>query len=152
MMRNLIYSKNKMPYGLKDTDIQRIKQVFAPYSEVERVVLYGSRAKGNFKPASDIDLTLYGEKLTLTLQYKIENDLDDLLLPYKMDVSIFHRISNPDLTDHINRIGQVFMKKSRHWRNDQFPFANNLDAFALYCYTAVRCFPLSLPLQMLRTG
>ncbi|OAV71588.1 putative nucleotidyltransferase [Bacteroidales bacterium Barb4] len=111
MMRNLIYSKNKMPYGLKDTDIQRIKQVFASYSEVERVVLYGSRAKGNFKPASDIDLTLYGEKLTLTLQYKIENDLDDLLLPYKMDVSIFHRISNPDLTDHINRIGQVFHEK-----------------------------------------
>jgi type I restriction enzyme S subunit len=101
-----------MQYGLKDTDIQKIKQVFALYGEIKQVVIYGSRAKGNYKPSSDIDLTLKGKKLNLTLQYKIENDLDDLLLPYKMDVSIFHQLSNSDLIEHINRVGKVFYQKN----------------------------------------
>ncbi|GHT35016.1 hypothetical protein AGMMS49574_23530 [Bacteroidia bacterium] len=100
-----------MHYGLKETDIEQIREVLASYSEVEQAILYGSRAKGNFKPASDIDLTLKGNLLNLTIQYKIENDLDDLLLPYKMDISIFHQISNPDLVDHINRVGQVLYER-----------------------------------------
>ncbi|KAA6321010.1 hypothetical protein EZS27_029289 [termite gut metagenome] len=100
-----------MQYGLKDTDIQKIKQVFASYKEIEQVVIYGSRAKGNYKLASDIDLTLKGEGLDLALQYRIEDDLDDLLLPYKMDISIFRRISNLDLIEHINRFGKVFYIK-----------------------------------------
>jgi predicted nucleotidyltransferase len=76
------------------------------------VVIYGSRAKGTFKPASDIDLTLLGEKLNLTIQYKIENDLDDLMLPYLFDISIFNQISNTDLVEHINRVGIVFFERS----------------------------------------
>jgi type I restriction enzyme S subunit len=100
-----------MQYGLKDTDIQKIRQVFTSYKEIKQVVIYGSRAKGNYKPISDIDLTLEGEGLNLTLQYRIEDDLDDLLLPYKMDVSIFCQISNPDLIEHINQVGKVFYKK-----------------------------------------
>ncbi len=76
------------------------------------MVIYGSRAKGTFKPASDIDLTLLGEKLNLTIQYKIENDLDDLMLPYLFDISIFNQISNTDLVEHINRVGIVFFERS----------------------------------------
>jgi type I restriction enzyme S subunit len=100
-----------MLYGLKETDIQKIEQVFASHKEVEQAIIYGSRAKGNYKPASDIDLTLMGEGLDLTLQYRIEDDLDDLLLPYKMDVSVFRQITNTDLIGHINRFGKVFYKK-----------------------------------------
>ncbi|GHU76850.1 hypothetical protein FACS189415_4450 [Bacteroidia bacterium] len=95
-----------MHYGLKETDIEQIREVLASYSEVVQAILYGSRAKGNFKPASDIDLTLKGNLLNLTIQYKIEN-----VLPYKMDISIFHQISNPDLVDHINRVGQVLYER-----------------------------------------
>jgi type I restriction enzyme S subunit len=100
-----------MQYGLKDTDIQKIRQVLASYKEVEQAVIYGSRAKGNYKPASDIDLTLMGEGLDLRLQYRIEDDLDDLLLPYKMDVSVFCLIANTDLIGHIERVGKVFYKR-----------------------------------------
>lgn len=97
-----------MKFGLKESDIELIKKVFSNYPEVEKVILYGSRAKGTYKPASDIDLTLLGDKLNLTTLQKIEIDLDDLLLPYFFDVSIFNQISNPDLVEHIERVGVNF--------------------------------------------
>jgi predicted nucleotidyltransferase len=78
------------------------------HPEIEKAILFGSRAKGNYKPASDIDLTLVGDDLTLTIQQTIENELDDLLLPYKFDISIYHTISSKELLDHIERIGQLF--------------------------------------------
>lgn len=98
-----------MQFGLSNEDIDKIKVVFAKFPEIERVIIYGSRAKGNYKPSSDIDLTLVGEKLTLSLLQSLENDMDDLLLPYKFDISILHQISNPDLLNHIERVGKEFI-------------------------------------------
>ncbi|NKI27887.1 nucleotidyltransferase domain-containing protein [Arenibacter sp. 6A1] len=92
-------------YGLEQEDIDNMNSVFGNCPEVEKAILYGSRAKGNYKPYSDIDITLVGPALTLSLLFEIETALDDLLLPYKMDISIFHKIENKDLIDHINRIG-----------------------------------------------
>lgn len=80
-----------MRYGLKEQTISAIQKVFAKYPQVYSSVLYGSRAKGNFRPNSDIDFTLK-EDLSLKLLFKIERDLDDLMLPYKMDVSLFEKI------------------------------------------------------------
>jgi len=99
-----------MQYGLKATAIEQIKSVFSRHSQVECVILYGSRAMGNFKKGSDIDFTLKGEDLSLSLVHKIEIELDDLLLPYTFDISIFGQISNMDLVEHINRAGVVFYK------------------------------------------
>jgi len=99
-------------YGLKDIHINKIQSVFANYSNIEKAILYGSRAIGNFRNGSDIDLTLIGENLDLSSLFKIENDIDDLLLPYKTDISIFQKIENPELVDHINRVGKVFYEKS----------------------------------------
>lgn len=95
-------------YGLKDDTIEKIRGVFAKYSQVRKVVLYGSRAKGNYKAGSDVDLTLYGQALDLSVANKISNDIDDLLLPYSFDISIFEQIANCDLVEHINRVGIVF--------------------------------------------
>lgn len=94
--------------GLSDSDIKKIHSVFYLHPEIEKAILFGSRAKGNYKPASDIDLTLIGDNLTLTIQQKIENELDDLLLPYKFDISIYHTISSNELVNHIKKVGQVF--------------------------------------------
>jgi predicted nucleotidyltransferase len=92
--------------GLTAEELQRIRAVFSSYQQVEKVVLYGSRAMGNFKPASDIDLTLMGKGIDLSLQTTIEFELDDLMLPYKFDVSIYDRIINPKFLDHIDRVGK----------------------------------------------
>lgn len=101
-----------MQYGLKPEVIEQIIGVFAAHPEVEQALLYGSRAKGTHRPASDIDLCLKGEKLTLPLLLKIGNELDDLLLPYKIDLSIHHELDNPDLIEHIQRVGVVFYRKT----------------------------------------
>lgn len=100
-----------MPYGLKEKHINAIHSVFEHYPEIEKAILYGSRAKGNYRNGSDIDITLKGEHLTLSLLFAIETVLDDLLLPYKIDLSIYHKIENPDLIEHINRVGLTFYLK-----------------------------------------
>jgi len=101
-------------YGLGPEVIKKINFVFQGFEEVEAVILYGSRAKGNFKPGSDIDLTLKGKNIDLHLLNKICLELDDLLLPYIFDVSIFHQISNSDLINHILRVGKSFYSKCSH--------------------------------------
>lgn len=100
-------------YGLEQKDIQKINTVFNKLTTIEKAILYGSRAKGNYKPYSDIDLTLIGKSLTLNEQFTIETELDDLLLPYKIDLSIYHKIENQDLIDHIDRIGKVFYERTQ---------------------------------------
>ena len=99
--------------GLDNLDIKKIQSVFNLHPEIEKAILFGSRAKGNYKPASDIDLTLVGNDLTLTIQQTIENELDDLLLPYKFDVSIYHTISSNELLNHIERVGQLFFQNEK---------------------------------------
>jgi predicted nucleotidyltransferase len=101
-----------MKYGLKDSTIEKICAVLARYPPVEKAVLYGSRAKGNYKNGSDIDLTLYGgADLTLSVLYKIMDELDDLLLPHTIDLSIFSTIGDSDVVEHIRRVGVTFYEK-----------------------------------------
>ena len=66
---------------------------------------------GNFRFNSDIDLTLIGKKLSLTEIFQIENELDDLLLPYHIDLSLFHQIDNPELVRHIEEQGKILYQK-----------------------------------------
>jgi len=100
-----------LKFGLKQATIDKINRVFSAHPQIEQVILYGSRAKGNYRNGSDIDLTIKGEGVTLSQLLKIETELDDLLLPYKIDLSLLHQIDDPDLIDHIRRVGIVFYEK-----------------------------------------
>ena len=102
-----------MNHGLTSETVDRIRSVLARFSDVEKAVLYGSRAKGNYKPGSDVDLTLFGSGLNATILSRINSALDDLLLPQKIDISIFAKISHADLIDHIRRVGVVLYEKQR---------------------------------------
>ncbi len=97
-----------LKYGLPLSAIDKICAVFAKFSEIEKAVLYGSRAKGNFKTGSDIDLTLFGEKLNSSLNGTIAEALDDLLLPYMIDLSIYAELNHAELREHIDRVGIIF--------------------------------------------
>jgi predicted nucleotidyltransferase len=99
-------------FGLDSKTIQKICAVLARHPRVDQAILYGSRAKGNYKRGSDIDLTLRGgSDLNLRVLYQIMDELDDLLLPYTIDVSIFNRIDDPDVVDHIRRVGVTFYER-----------------------------------------
>ena len=95
-------------HGLPDHVVQKIRSIFQNYPEINRVILYGSRAIKNYKPGSDIDLCIEAKHLNLTQLLKIENQLDDLLLPWKIDLSLKHTIDNPALLHHINDVGVDF--------------------------------------------
>jgi predicted nucleotidyltransferase len=97
--------------GLKPNTTAKINAVFARYPQIERVTLYGSRAKGNYRPGSDIDLTISSETMTLSQLLKLENALDDLLLPYKIDLSLRHLITNTNLLADIDRVGVAFYER-----------------------------------------
>ena len=100
-----------MKYGLSERTIEQICAALAKYPAVDRAVLYGSRAKGNYKPGSDIDLTLYGTSLTPGLCATIAESLDDLLLPYTIDLSVFAELKHPELEAHIQRVGVAFYER-----------------------------------------
>jgi len=99
-------------HGLPAETVAKIREVLSRFPEVEKAVLYGSRAKGDARPGSDIDLALFGSRLDQNKVGQIDDALDDLLLPYRFDLSIFARITHPDLLEHIRRVGVALYGKT----------------------------------------
>jgi Nucleotidyltransferase domain. len=64
--------------------------------------------RGTYKPGSDIDLTLYGNEISLEQKNRILDELDELDLPYSIDLSVFSQLNHVQLRDHIERVGVVF--------------------------------------------
>jgi type I restriction enzyme S subunit len=106
-----------MKYGLGEPVIKKICAVFARFPAIEKAVLYGSRAKGNYKDGSDIDLTLYGDALTAQDLANIADALDELLLPYMFDLSLYADLDHAKLRDHIERVGVVFYARKDAVKN-----------------------------------
>lgn len=105
-----------MRFGLDEEVIERIQRVLAKYPCVERAVLYGSRAKGTQKSGSDIDLNLQGEAISAKERDRIILELDDLDLPYILDVTVLHEIAHCPLREHIDRVGVVFYERGENAR------------------------------------
>ena len=88
-----------------DEPVFERQTVFARYPQVEKAILYGSRAKGVYKNGADP---------TLNVRHRIANALDDLLLPYTIDLSILHDIGDVDVIEHIQLVGvPMYEKKQR---------------------------------------
>jgi uncharacterized protein len=91
--------------GLSESVLTRLQGIFAAQPAVDQVILYGSRATGTARRGSDIDLALRGRDLAYRDLAAIANQLDDLLLPYKIDLALEASIDNPALREHIEREG-----------------------------------------------
>lgn len=102
-----------MNYGLSENTLEKLRHVFSHEGRIEQVILYGSRAKGNYKPFSDVDIVLSGDKLESADLYRIILAVDDLLLPYQFDISLYKDLVNPDLIDHIRRVGIVIYNREQ---------------------------------------
>ncbi|TXD79746.1 nucleotidyltransferase domain-containing protein [Algoriphagus ratkowskyi] len=98
--------------GISNTHLQEIRDYAKKYSNIEKVIIYGSRAKGNYKPGSDLDLVLIGDHLEFRDQLNFSGDLDDSYQPYFFDVAIEGHIRNESLLDHVRRVGKVIYDKS----------------------------------------
>lgn len=96
-----------MRFGLEEKTLAKLNSIFARHKNIDKVLIYGSRAKGTWKAGSDIDLVLQGQNVTLSCLHTLNQEIDDLLLPYTVDTTLDHLITNEGLRDHINRIGHV---------------------------------------------
>lgn len=97
-----------LEFGLSQTTTSTIRRILAEVPVLEKAVIYGSRAKGNYRPGSDIDLTLFGSGLNLDMLGQIAARLDESPIPYQVDLSLFDQIENAGLREHIARFGRVF--------------------------------------------
>ena len=93
------------PFGLTPATLDKLNSVFAQHSSIASVLIYGSRAKGNYRTGSDIDLTIKGSDISFAEFMQIENQIDDLLLPYTVDLSQYKQLNNIELIGHIDRVG-----------------------------------------------
>ena len=100
------------PFGIAEKSYHLLLDTFSKYPEVEQVVLFGSRAKGNYKKGSDIDLAIKGKKSQSTTALNISAIINEQLpIPYHVDVINYDSLIHVELKDHIDRVGVVFFEK-----------------------------------------
>jgi len=99
-------SINNLDYGLNERDMHTISSILSNYDEVKQVLIFGSRAKGNYHAGSDIDMAIAGNVVWYKTLRKIKNDFSDSSLPYNVDVINFESLTNEDLKNHILRVGK----------------------------------------------
>jgi predicted nucleotidyltransferase len=97
-------------FGIYQKTTDELMSIFEKYIGIEKVIIYGSRAKGNYKEGSDIDLTLIGNVQRQDLMNILE-EIDDSYIPYLFDISIYNDLNSESLKEHINRVGKIFYKR-----------------------------------------
>ena len=101
-----------MKFGIPEPDFQRLSRVLRNYPQITKVLLFGSRAKGTFKPGSDIDLAIFAENpFEFNHWLDLQIEFDELDLPQKIDAIQVAKIQNQALLEHIERVGEVFYRK-----------------------------------------
>ena len=103
-----------MLFGLSDHAIQKLEHAFKQDARIKKVWLYGSRALGTQKPMSDIDLCIEAAGLQLADLHRLEVKIDDLNLPWKVDLSLKNYIDNPALIEHIETVGIEFLRLTKN--------------------------------------
>ena len=99
-------------FGLEPETIAKIRSAMAEIPAIEKVLIYGSRAKGNYRAGSDIDITLFGRGLEVDNSVlPLRKKINDMVLPYMFDISIFKHIDDPNVVEHILRVGKVFYQR-----------------------------------------
>ena len=97
-----------MKFGLSDTVIDELCNVFRHHADIEKVLIFGSRSKGNYRAGSDIDLAVIGKDLDYDKLLEIRCEIEDLELLYSVDLIDYPKKKGTPIADLIDRVGQVF--------------------------------------------
>lgn len=100
-----------MPYGLHTEQLIEIQHTIAGNPNVTEAILFGSRAKGNQRSGSDVDIVLKGDQLTFDDILNIGVQFEESYLPFTFDVILFDHIKESELLDHIERVGANIFKR-----------------------------------------
>ena len=101
-----------MKFGLSDSVISELQDVFRRHANISKVLIFGSRAKGNYREGSDIDLVAIGNDLDYSQLIKILTEIDNLELLYSVDLLDYNKTINTPIGEHIDRVGQVFYQSA----------------------------------------
>ena len=97
-------------FGLKDSDIARIIEILQRHPDIDEAIVFGSRAMGNYKPGSDVDIALKGT-LRATTADEVTIELNERLpLPYKFDIVAYSTLPRGPFLEHIDRYGKPLYK------------------------------------------
>ncbi|MFA5880057.1 MAG: nucleotidyltransferase domain-containing protein [Candidatus Margulisiibacteriota bacterium] len=101
-----------MIFGLRETDLTYISDTLRQFEEIKKAILFGSRAKGNFKKGSDIDIAIDGDNITFSTVSRLQAIFEDESpMPYKFDIVDYSHLNHDELKEHINRVGVVFYER-----------------------------------------
>lgn len=100
-------------FGLSEKAWQELELIFKSFPTIERVILFGSRAKGTHKPASDLDLAVEGAEMEISTLLSLQNALESSDLPYFFDVLDLKHIDSPELLEHIREFGITIYEYSK---------------------------------------
>jgi predicted nucleotidyltransferase len=101
-----------MNYGISQKSFNMIMETLKLYKEIEKVVIFGSRAMGNYKNGSDIDLAVFGKEVTDEIINRLSIRLnEELPIPYYFDILHYETLSNEELKEHIETLGKIFYKR-----------------------------------------
>ena len=99
-------------FGISAKTLSLIIEQLKGYPQIEKAIIFGSRAMGNYKPGSDIDLAITGKGINYKLLVKLGTVLnEELPIPYKIDLIHFDTIANPELTEHILQHGKIIYER-----------------------------------------
>lgn len=100
----------RVDFGLQDTDLAYIISVLGDFPEIEKAVIFGSRAKGNYKAGSDVDIAIFGDEISFStiarLHYRLEEEGP---LPYFFDIVDYTHSTHKELREHIDRVGKTIL-------------------------------------------
>ena len=95
-------------YGIPEKSYRLILNSFKDFEQIEKVAIYGSRAMGNYKKGSDIDLVVYGKSLNQNLLLKLKTKLEqELPIPFYFDITHFESLPENDLKEHIDNHSKI---------------------------------------------
>lgn len=103
------------PYGIYQRSFSLILEEISKFPQIEQILLFGSRAMGNYKKGSDIDLALKGAEVTCSILTQITGRLNEEIdIPYKCDVVHWDTLQSAPLRKHILEEGIVIYKRDVH--------------------------------------
>lgn len=91
--------------------IRSLSGIFEATPGVNEVIIFGSRAKGNFAEGSDIDLAIKGKTVQFDTVLSLMAKVEDLGMLYKIDLQDYHAIVDKDVLDHIHKVGKIFWRR-----------------------------------------
>ncbi|NSW92788.1 MAG: nucleotidyltransferase domain-containing protein [Firmicutes bacterium] len=101
-----------MNYGLSESDLDYIVKAIKKFPEIQKALIFGSRAKGNYKPGSDVDIAICGERITFDTLSSLHAVLEEYgPLPYFFDIVDYSHLEHKELKEHIDRVGKVIFEK-----------------------------------------